>query len=129
MHGILGSSGRGTTSVTVRPASENKITVRTEVTRENEGDFCGCFKLAARQLLGSDPGLALHVLTDISESSGYRYASGERPTPGYVLWLLLRSDQGWQWLSGLMEGSDAEWWTDIQRARAIKDAIDALPSR
>jgi hypothetical protein len=129
MHGTYAAGALAASNVPVRPASENKFTVRTEETPENESDYCECFKLAARQLLGSDPGLALHVLTGISESSGYRYASGERPAPGYILWQLLRSDQGWQWLCGLMDGSNAEWWGEIKRARAIKDAIDAVPSR
>jgi hypothetical protein len=125
MHGVLDGSVRGTNSLAVRTASENKFTVRAEETPENESDFCGCFKFAARQLLGSDPGLALHVLTGISESSGYRYASGERPAPGYVLWQLLRSDQGWQWLCGLMDGSDAEWFEELKRAKRKTEAFDA----
>jgi hypothetical protein len=81
-------------------------------------------------LLGSDPGLALHILTGISESSGYRYASGARPVPGDIIRLLLRGPQGAQWLAAVMDGSDAPWWREHQReqklvaaARRFKDEV------
>lgn len=104
----------------VRPDSDGSFTVQSD-----SDDSCW-FKGAARALLGSDPGLALHVLTGCSESSGYRYASGTRDVPEYVVRQLLRSPQGWQWLCALMEGSTEQWWRDVHRARRLAEAISRV---
>lgn len=83
------------------------------------------FKRTARDLLGSDPGLALHVLTGISASSGYRYANGHREVPGNIVRLLLRGPQGRQWHAALMEGCDEPWWIEFQRHERMGAAADA----
>lgn len=76
-----------------------------------------------RVLLPKDAGLALHVTTGFEERTCYRYAAGDRKPPAYFLRALLRTDQGWQWLAAIMDGSDAEWWRELQRARKIAEAI------
>lgn len=75
-------------------------------------------------LLPKDAGLALHLSTGFEERSCYRYASGDRKPPGYFIRSLLRTDDGWQWLSGFMEGSDAQWWLDLQLARDIVTLLE-----
>ena len=52
------------------------------------------FKNTCRDYLGSDPGLALHVETGVPERSCYRYASGERELPIYMLWKLFQTPNG-----------------------------------
>lgn len=84
------------------------------------------FARASRQLLGSDPGLNLSLLTGVPERTCYRYASGERPATEYIVAKLLRSEHGWQWLAALMDGSNAQWWSDMQRARRITAQLDAI---
>ena len=96
----------------VRPESES---CAEPFTVHPESEFCERFAAAARDLLGSDTGLGLHVLTGVSESSGYRYASGERPATGDVVFRLLRGPHGAQWLAALMHGCTAQWWTSHER--------------
>jgi len=88
-----------------------------------DSDDSAWFVTPARDLLGSDPGLALHVLTGISESSGYRYANGSRGVPGNLVRWLLRSGHGRQWLNAIMDGCEEEWWRDYQRAERIQFAL------
>lgn len=77
------------------------------------------FSDPAHVLLGSDPGLALHTLTGMPERTCYRYTSGERGIPGFALRQLLRGPQGAQWLAAIMDGADAEWWREHERARRV----------
>jgi hypothetical protein len=77
-------------------------------------------------LLPKDAGLALHVTTGFEERTCYRYAAGDRKPPAYFLRALLRSEQGWTWLAAVMDGTDAEWWLELQRARRIAEAISNI---
>lgn len=117
MHGSIPTASMAAIKATVRSDSEKTPTVHLD------SDESGWFVRPARDLLGSDPGLALHVLTGISESSGYRYANGSRAVPGNLVRWLLRSDHGRQWLNAIMDGSTVEWWRDYQRAERISFAL------
>lgn len=77
------------------------------------------FEEICRALLPKDAGLALHLTTGFEERTCYRYAAGDRKPPAYFLRALLRSEQGWTWLAAIMDGSDAEWWRDIEAARDL----------
>lgn len=77
-------------------------------------------------LLPKDAGLALAMATGFNERTCYRYAADDRKPPGYFIRALLRSEGGWQWLAALMEGSGADWWTELQRAKRIADAIASV---
>lgn len=122
MHGNIRAGAVAASNAPDRTGSEITITDQTDSDGEN------WFSDLARGLLPKDSGFILHLQTGFEERTCYRYASGERKPPGYFIRELLRSDQGWQWLCGLMEGSNAEWWTETKRARAIKDALDNLPA-
>lgn len=93
---------------------------------QSGSESCGWFPKAASVLLGSDPGLALHLLTGCAERTGYRYASGERDPSAHVIASLLRSEHGWQWLSALMDGAQPAWWSDLRRARRVVAQLDAI---
>lgn len=123
----------------VQSASETSAVVRavpiptpTVQTDSNENAW---FSIPAQALLGSDPGLALHIITHktISESSGYRYASGERSMPLNVFRAMLHDPQGGPWLAVLMDGCTAPWWLAMQRdiklaavAQRFKAEIDLV---
>lgn len=84
----------------------------------------------ARSLLGKDAGFGLHLATGAPEGSCYKYVTtnehNRRHPPANILRLVLRTDGGWQWLSGVMDGSDAPWWLELKRARRIAEAIAAI---
>lgn len=101
--------------------SEKSLTVQTD------SDDNAWFSVPARVLLGSDPGLALHVLTGVSESSGYRYANGSRAVPGYIIRQLLRSPHGWQWLAAIMDGCKEPWWVETKYGRRAVAALKEVP--
>lgn len=73
------------------------------------------FAKAAQALL-SKPGLELHLTTGVDESLCYRYARGAVKVTGWIVRRLLRSKQGRVWLGAFMEGCDAPWWLEFQRA-------------
>lgn len=75
------------------------------------------FAAVVRRLLPKDAGFALHLETGFDERSCYRYASGERAIPSYMLRELLRGPNGWQWLCGTLDGCTAPWWIELQTAR------------
>lgn len=83
------------------------------------------FADAARQLLSPDAGLALHYLTGLSESACYRAARGDNLPPLHYFRKLLRGPQGWTWLAVIMDGSNEEWWLELQLLRdtLIKQGI------
>ena len=117
MHGSIPTASAVTTKAPVR--SDRGKTAAVQM----DSDDSAWFVTPARDLLGSDPGLALHVLTGISESSGYRYANGSRGVPGNLVRWLLRSGHGRQWLNAIMDGCEEEWWRDYQRAERIQFAL------
>ena len=79
----------------------------------DDGDW---FSDATKQLLPTKPGTCLHFLTGFEERTCQRYAAGSVRPPAYFLRALLRSPQGWTWLSATMDGSNVEWWRDQQAA-------------
>jgi hypothetical protein len=120
MHGTLQRGAVAATNANPQSGSERKSPT------QNDSDDCGWFADLARPLLGKDAGLALHYVTGFPESSCYKYASGDRKPSGYLIRALLRSEQGAAWLAALMDGSDAEWWREHQRALRIIAQIDKL---
>ena|SRR5690348_6274144 len=77
------------------------------------------FPNVAKILLGKDAGYALHLITGFPERTCYYYASGERKPPAFFLCKLLRSDQGAPFFASIMDGSQAQWWRDLQQAREL----------
>ena len=77
------------------------------------------FAVIAPALLGKDTGFQLHIATGFAERTCYRYAANDRKPPAYFLRALLRSDQGFTWLSAVMDGSDVTWWRELQAARDL----------
>lgn len=84
------------------------------------------FPNAARILLAPKPGLVLHLQTDCGERNGHRYAGGEVAVPMGVVRQLVRRDDGRPWFEALMEGSQAAWWLELQRAERVAAQIYAL---
>src|SRR5689334_18262889 len=74
------------------------------------------FVAACKVLIQKDAGLALHLLTHWDERACYRYAAGDSKSPSNFYRRLLHSPQGWQWLCGIMEGCEDEWWGRLKRA-------------
>lgn len=96
-------------------------------TDQTDSDPSQFFARAARGLLGKDAGFALHLATGFEERTCYRYASGERMPPAFLLRELLRSDAGEAWLNATMDGCTAQWWLDSQRERRVgASAIAAM---
>jgi hypothetical protein len=67
----------------------------------------------------------LQILTGAEERTCYRYANGDRKPPAYFLLTLLQSEVGPQLLARLMDGCDAPWWAEHQRALKIGRAAIA----
>jgi hypothetical protein len=123
MHGNIQAAAIVASKVPVRTGEDLRPNGQSNDDQsDSEGKW---FVTLTKQLLSKDAGFALHLATGFEERTCYRYASGERKPPGYFVRELLRSDQGWQWLCGLMDGSDAEWWQEIVRAKRKSDAYDA----
>jgi|GEM_PF-4987779 len=126
MHGNLrgaGSASRIATDQTAGQLAAVPDQLAGQMVSEDEerwfADICD-------QLLPKEAGLALHIATGFEERTCYRYAAADRKPPGFFIRALLRSDGGWQWLSAIMEGSNAAWWIDLQRTRRIAEAIAAV---
>lgn len=120
----------GSVSLSIVPPAIKAVArsgIEKSITAQTDSDVDPWFKNASRTLLGSDPGLALHITTGVPERTCYRYAGGERPPTAHIIRSLLQSESGWPWLCALMEGSSPEWWRDLQRARhnaAILSQLD-----
>jgi hypothetical protein len=82
------------------------------------------FSRIVRSLFAVKGGTALHCITGVDERTCQRYAAGHVRPPGYFIRTLLRSEEGWQFLAALMEGSEARWWAETKRARRIAEAVD-----
>ncbi len=77
------------------------------------------FSQICHGLLPKDAGFCLHMTTGIDERSCYRYAAGERKPTGYLIYQLLRSERGHVWLKAIMDGSDVQWWRELEAARDL----------
>ena len=123
MHGNLPAADSAAISAPVKSdADEN-------ADGKSDGEECGWFADAARGLLPHKAGTALHFATGFDERLCQKYAAGKVKPSAYFLRALLRSDGGWQWLSALMDGSDAQWWRDLQRARRVIAQLDTIDMR
>lgn len=110
-NGAIG--GHGTSAATA--TSDGKSAV-------DDGEW---FAKAARQLLPHKAGTILFLSTGLGdERLCQRYAAGQVKPPAYFLRALLRSEHGWQWLCAVMDGSGAEWFSELQRAQKISAAIE-----
>lgn len=108
----------GTVSPLVVPSSIKAVArsgIEKSLTAQTDSDVDPWFKNASRALLGSDPGLSLHLATGVPERTCYRYAGGERPPTAHIVRALLQSDSGWQWLCAIMDGAEPAWWHALQR--------------
>jgi len=68
----------------------------------------------------------LQSFTGFPERTCRSAGSGATEPSSAMLYVLLRGDAGWDILSGIMEGSEARWWTDIQRARLDSELLRKL---
>jgi hypothetical protein len=91
-------------------------------------DRDGWFQQIVRPILPTNAGLVLHAATGFDERLCYRYARGETQPSGYFARACLRSDLGGPILDGLMSGSTAPWWVELQSLRAKAAALDVLVS-
>jgi hypothetical protein len=124
MHGVLGGTVPASNK---RPGHlASKRGPAGQLADQMVSDDEGWFVEIVRGLLPKEAGLALHISTGFEERTCYRYAAGERKPPGYFIRALLRTEEGWQWLAAIMDGSDAAWWRDLQRARRIADALAGI---
>jgi hypothetical protein len=82
-------------------------------------------------LLGKDAGLALALATGAPEGSCYKYVARKEPRqpPAGLIRTILRTEQGWQWLCGVMEGAEPEWWRDTKRARSDAELAREFAAR
>jgi len=83
------------------------------------------FSRLCKGLFTTKAGTALHYTTGFDERSCQRYAAGTVGTSGDFIRALLRSEQGATWLNGIMDGCEAEWWREHQRALKIGRAAIA----
>ena len=81
------------------------------------------FSDACRGLYNGKAGTALHFETGFDERSCQRYAAGQVKPPAYFLRALLRSEQGQTWLNAIMDGSDAQWWRELQGALKLLETF------
>lgn len=107
-------------TVSKPPDTEEKSTF-TDQTGSGENAW---FVDLCKQILPKDAGLHLHYITGFPERTCYRYASGERGVSGEFFRALLRSPQGQPFLNAIMHGSDAAWWSDLQRKIRNADRVD-----
>jgi|SRR6185312_5718483 len=113
----------GSLPVEISKSNKAAVQLADQLVSDDEGEW---FSNICAQLLPKDAGFALHITTGFEERTCYRYAAGNRKPPAYFLRALLRSDQGWTWLSAIMDGADAEWFRDLQRARRVAEVIASV---
>lgn len=133
MRAELSAARKAATNCAVRLGSELSLQA-SETLPETSTAHAGSednswFSNPAQVLLGSDPGLALNVLTSVPDRSCYRYASGERAVTGYIVYRLLRSKQGRQWLNAIMDGCTEEWWLTHQDELRLGAAVRSVLTR
>lgn len=111
MHGHLPHAHQRARTLTIGCGSESTVGC----------DSDNWFSELAIDLLGKDAGFGLHLTTGAPEGSCYKYAAKKEPRhpPANILRLCLRSDGGWQWLCGVMEGSAAPWWIELNAVRDL----------
>src|SRR3990167_5186515 len=118
MPSVSGSTHATAIKPSGRLASEKEIDGQTVA---DDDDW---FVELVRSLYQHKAGTALHYLTGFEERTCQRYAAGHRKSPAYFFRALLRSEHGWQFLSGAMDGCKAHWLRDVQKAMRLKEAVD-----
>lgn len=84
------------------------------------GDDTNWFSEATKVLLPVKAGTILHLTTGLGdERLCQRYAAGTVKPPAYFFRALLRGPTGFQWLSAAMDGSNAQWWRELDAAREL----------
>lgn len=133
MRAELSAARKAATNCAVQLVSETNpqppISPPATSTAQTGSEDNAWFSEPAQSLLGSDPGLALNVLTGVPDRSCYRYASGERAVTGYIVYRLLRSKHGRQWLNAFMDGCEEEWWLALQDEIRVGAAVRSVLSR
>ena len=86
----------------------------------------GWFARICKALFTSKAGTACHYDSGVDERSCQRYAAGTVQPSGWFIRALLRSKNGGTWLAAIMDGSDAPWWRQLQRAQRIAAQVDKL---
>lgn len=103
---------------TATSARANEVDAKNEtgksVASKVETDDCTWFKKPAREMLGTNPGLALHYVTGEPESTCHYAFRGPNGPSLYLYRKLLWADEGERWLNVIMDGCEAEWWTEHQ---------------
>lgn len=121
MRSILNGHASGATTRADTFVRENAITDK------SVSDDGGWFRVAARDLLAPDRGLALHLVTGLGDPRQCaRYVSGEVKPPGYLVRALLRSRHGEAWLNVIMDGCTAPWWLDLKADAELGRQVRAL---
>lgn len=118
MHGNLSGQSPGAISADGKSAVERSTPGLNPGIRTPDGksavDGSDWFGEMARALLPDKPGTALHCITGYDERLCQRYAAGHVRPSAYFLRVLLRSEQGEQFLRALMDGCAARWWREHQ---------------
>lgn len=65
--------------------------------------------------------LWLADLGDLSPAQSYRVMTGEQNFSGPVICHLLRSQDGYRFLKAIMDGTDVQWWRDIDYGQRLAD--------
>lgn len=113
-------------AVSVAPISaaiccDGKSAVEENSSVKFDGDDSSWFAEAVQGLLPKPlkQGYELSLLADWDERLCQKYAADNVKPSAYFLRRILRSPHGWQWLNATMDGSNAEWWIDLQRTLRV----------
>lgn len=83
-------------------------------TDKSVSDDSDWFADMAHALLVPDRGLALHMLSKLSDPRQCaRYANGSVKPPGYLVRAVLRADEGEPFAAFMLDG--VSWWNDQRR--------------
>lgn len=109
----------------IRASANGSVSAIASASDSENSDWFGA---VARSLLGKEPGVALHYITDFPVSSCEKYAAkteaSRRQPPAYFLRAILRSDQGEPFFLALMDGCAAPWWIEFQKHQRMGAAAD-----
>lgn len=87
-------------------------------TPKSESEESAWFWRPVRNLLPTDAGAVLSKLTDVPDSTCYRYARGQSPPTTYFYRKLLWLPEGETWLRVLLDGNEQPWWTEMRTSSA-----------
>ena len=77
------------------------------------------FVLMLRQLWPVKADMALAEYAGVRDRTARSYRNGEREPPLSVLWMLLRSREGYRVLSFIMADDPPDWWLVFQNERQL----------